>query len=235
MPRAFFAVSGVAAARTKPLYDRLQIELPKRLVGNQKGNIHFIGNPFKPLDRPNTLPFPLLWRQAVRDQHPTTRLFDCWRRLNEFCVTQLRPLLADPEAIIICKRFGLDALLYATAIPEQAGNQEAIRLHHDGLVPMRVVEQSISPPIYLIPRPNPDTIYDNLCRIFAGLRQRVDEQAVIDFITHEAEVMRDYFDQNRKHKQTARFLMNTEDIDGPVEQAIGMIMADLRNREPAAA
>lgn len=213
----FCAVSGVAAARTRPLYKKLESVLPAQFP-NQR--IAFLGNPFVVPGR-RKFPFPLEWEADEREQDATTRLLNCWKRLNQFSVAKLRPALSEYD-IVITERFGLDAFLYAIACCDcSKQNDEAERMHH-ALVRMRVVEQNIPPPTYFIPQVDPKTIVGSLQQTFSGLRTWNPED-LVRFTKYEETALDRYFDprkgQNPEHR--LRATLSIEEMCEEIAHGIG--------------
>lgn len=222
----FCSISGVAAARTKPVYEKLKQTLPAQLPADVR--IAFLGCPFF-IDGRRKFPLPLLWNAEEQGSHTTTRLLNCWKRLNEFGVTKLRPALLEND-IVIVERFGLDAQLYATACCDSdADIDEAERVHH-ALVKMRVVEQGIKPPLYFIPSADANDV-SHLIEAFPALKAKGDDE-LTDFMAHESRALERYFDP--KHGQKKPVLLPISmSVDEMCQRIIGTITAKLEERAAA--
>ncbi len=188
----FFSVSGQRHTRRTELYDRLKYLLPAKFPGKK---FEFLGNPF------GRLPFPLAWNERECKQDATTRLLECWTKLNEFCCSELRPLLKTDSAIL-AHGFGIDALLYATAcIGSETQNDEAFRLH-DGLVKLRLKEQGIGAPTYFITRADVTTLDARIVHAMPKL-SGIARKKRHHFIRYEEKVLEQYFrritNQNEPH------------------------------------
>lgn len=186
------SISGIGPARTAEAYRYLRQHLQGRLPETQ---LKFVGNPF------SGWPHPLNWineKKEERDKHATTRLFDCWAVLNEFVVRNVVPAL-DEGAIVVTQRFGLDALLYATALHEHTDQNEAAEeMHHEHFVPMRIKRQGIPIPYYFIPSARPETITSEWLASSTSLAE-VDPEELRRYIVHDDAMMKRYFD--KKHGQ----------------------------------
>jgi hypothetical protein len=219
------SISGVAAARTKPLYEALNVRMPTAMPDSK---IAFIGCPYYIKGR-RKFPLPLLWGKEERDEHPTTRLLNAWKRLNQRSVTDVRASLATHD-IVVVERFGLDALLYATACcdsPEAI--DEAERVHH-ALVSMRVVAQGIRPPTYFIPAAPIDDIRP-LAAVYPEV-QEMDGIVVRNFLEHEARMLARYFDP--KHGQNKPCLLPiTMSIDDMCECVIDTVRGQVAQQDAA--
>ncbi|RJQ34664.1 hypothetical protein C4556_02055 [Candidatus Parcubacteria bacterium] len=197
-PALFCSISGLAAARTKPVYDRLKVILPQRFPGLQ---IAFLGCPFS-VNGKRKYPIPLRWSPEERALEPTTRLLGCWARLNQKAVTEVRPALETKDVVIV-ERFGLDALLYATSRCDDAtAIAETEVLHHE-MVKARIVALRISPPRYFIPVADVRDV-GNLTKAFPDLKGE-DPRMLRRFMRHEHEVLKRYFEP--KHGQREPDLM----------------------------
>ncbi len=221
----FYSVSGVAAARTKPLYEALKVRLPEHIPDKR---VAMLGCPFFVNGR-RKFPLPLLWNPEEQGQHPTTRLLNCWKRLNEWAVTTLRPALSENDIVLI-ERFGLDAQLYATACCDRTIDiDEAERVHHS-LVRMRVVEQGISPPLYFIPTANVEDT-ENLLRTFPALKD-MEPSVLKKFMAHEARALERYFDPKHGQKKPCLFPASMS-INEMCEAVIDVVGQQLRERAAA--
>lgn len=190
--------------------------------------IIFLGNPFRVEGR-RKFPFPLLWTPEERSWHPTTRVLNCWKRLNEFDVSKLRPALSEYE-IVFTERFGLDAALYATACCDSdVAIDEAERVHR-ALVRMRIVEQGIDPPTYFIPSANSEDT-EGLMRAFPPLHE-TNPETLRRFMAHEARMLERYFDPQHGQK-TPCLLPATMTIDEMVGRAIEVVGDHLQRRAAA--
>lgn len=136
----FYAVSGLRCAGRSTLCKQLESVLPETFPGYE---FAFLGSPL------GNLPHPFSWQEQTCKQHATTRLFECWARLNEFSVSVLRPALHGGKVVVV-DGFGLDAVLYATARTTCIVEiDEAFELHKQ-LVQARIKAQGIAPPTYFI-------------------------------------------------------------------------------------
>jgi len=100
-------------------------------------------------------PHPLDWTPEERKILTTSRLFHGWAHLNEACAKVKGPL-AEGKLVFV-DEFGLDVYLDAIACKDcKQQKDEAFQLHHDHLVPARIIMQGIRPPIYFIPRRRQD-------------------------------------------------------------------------------
>ena len=222
MRNVYFSVSGIGTARTSELFHKLKQRLPDRMSGRP---VVFVDNPFR------GWPHPLVWAEDVRALEPSSRLLRCWTELNEVVCKKVRPAL-DAGSLVITNRFGLDALLYATALEGcESGNCEAERVHH-ALVKLRIIEQQLPPPIYLIPR-----VEDHAAVREDWLRQSpalssVDPATLCRYLSHEEATISRYFDpklgQNRPF-----FLEASLQLDKLCDEAIDRILGTLRQRAVA--
>lgn len=148
--KAFFgAVSGMRGTGRTKLFKQLKSVLPDHF---RDQTFAFFEDPF------GELPHPLLWAREEHALDPVSRLFDCWKHLNEFNMKQLRPALANFDVVLV-DGYGLNALLYATACAgdNEEADDDAMEMHHH-IVAGRVIKQGISPPEYLITRADCDTM-----------------------------------------------------------------------------
>ena len=213
----FFSVSGVAAAHTRPVYLALEKILPEMFPDKK---IAFLGNPFYVKGR-RSFPLPLLWTEAERSQHTTTRVLNCWKRLNQFGVEILRPALQESD-IVITERLGLDAMLYATARCDSPDDiDEAERVHHS-LVKMRIVEQGIKPPLYLIPSAGEDSI-PYLRKVFPELKG-ISDMEIQAFTRHEERTLERYF--HPSHGQNPPFKLPATSSTAELRDTAAAIIAD---------
>lgn len=219
MQGTYFSVSGIGTARTSRLYHRLKDELR----GNPR--FVFIDNPF----RGN--PHPLMWDAEERALNPSTRLLKSWATLNEVVCSQLRPAL-ERGSVVITHRFGLDALLYAIANAEQGDdNFEAERVHH-ALVQLRIVQQKVKPPIYLIPRVEDlKSVKADWLEHSPALRG-IDPKMLCDFLKREEQARARYFDP--RHGQNKPIYLEASDpLDVLCRKAIQAIETTLAARAAA--
>lgn len=216
----FYSISGMAAARTKSVYSRLEELLPSAFP---ELKIAFLGCPFA-MNGKRKFPLPLLWSAEERDMHPTTRLFSCWKRLNEFAVGTLRPALQKYD-IVVVERLGLDAQLYSTARTDSAvAIDETERVHH-ALVKMRIVEQGISPPRYFIPIAD-ERDAARLVESFPKLRG-FDPRLLQSFMRHEKDALARYFDPSHGQRKPV-YLPISMSVDEMVEEIITFIGKDVK-------
>lgn len=188
-PGKIFSVSGLGTARSAGVYAFLEEEVPRRYPD---ANIQFVGCPFA------GWPHPLKWSKEERNSHASTRLLTCWAALNEFVLTRVLPLL-DEGVLVVTEGFGLDAVLRATAVGDSIAENEAAELmHHGALVPMRIKQQNIPLPQYIIPRTRPEAVSDAWLQNCPQLRN-VDPDVLRRFVEHEAIMLERYFDP--KHGQ----------------------------------
>lgn len=132
-----FSFSGFTQSGKTSIYQEVQRLFEKRRSLEQP--LLFLGNVLANL--PHT-----------DESHATTRLLRGWANLNEACVTRVGPALKAGHAVVV-DGFGLDVYLRAVHChdcPEQI--EQAFHLHHEHLVPARIITQGIRPPIYLLPR-----------------------------------------------------------------------------------
>lgn len=225
-----FSVSGLAGARVKELYKVLSAALPEAFPSRQ---VTALGCPFCLKGR-RKYPFPLLSDEVERGLHPTTDLLSCWKRLNEFTVRVLRTALSENE-IVLVERFGLDAFLYAAAYAKNEQElKEVEQMHHGALVPMRVVGQSIPPPVYLIPVANAENAAENLILAFPALKERSRPEALRAFAEREGQMFDRYFAPEHKQR-TPLFLPTSMSTDEMVRQCIITIGNRLLQAEQTAA
>src|SRR3989344_4664501 len=205
-----FSVSGQRLTLRTKLYAQLKTLLPEHFPGLR---FEFLGNPF------NRLPFPLL--ESPEDNEPaTTKLFDCWTKLDRFCHRRLRPLLLT-NSVIITHGFGLDALLYATAcVGCDAENDEAVRLHK-GLVRLRLLEQDVEPPEYFITRANVRTLDARMLEAMPELGN-MSQAARLRFIRYEETVIEKYFEPANKQKKP-HFIEADQSVEDMVQQVVSII------------
>lgn len=217
----YFSVSGIGTARTSRLYHLLKDEL------KSDDRFTFVGNPFAGWKH------PLVWAEEVRNLDSTTRLLNCWATLNEHVCKNIRPALNDGK-IVITHRFGLDAVLYATALRDRAHeNYEAEHVHH-ALVRMRIIEQQVRPPVYLIP------CMQDLKKIrrdwmqYSPELKGVDEEALRNHVAYEKTVYERYFDPKKGQHPPHIFdaILSAEEL---LEMAISSIYAEIEKHEQAVA
>lgn len=182
-PVLFFSVSGLRGTGRTTLYQKLKSTLPGAFPDIE---FAFIGSPL------GSLPLPLMWEQPEREKHATTRLFECWSRLNPFSIAKLRPNL-KPGRIVISDGFGLDGLLYATAgcdCPKE--NAEAEDLHHQ-LVRSRIKTQDLPAPQYLLVQAAHQKVANWMLRSNPDLRESSSQLERERFIQHEERAIARYF------------------------------------------
>lgn len=132
-----FSFSGYTQSGKSHIYQEVQRLSEKRYGLEQP--LLFLGNVLGELPHSDT-------------SHATTRLLRGWANLNEACVTRVGPALSTGRPAVVV-RFGLDVYLRAVNCHDCPGQIEAaFHLHHDHLVPARIITQGIRPPIYLLPR-----------------------------------------------------------------------------------
>jgi hypothetical protein len=205
------------------LYEKLEVLLPSRFP-NQK--FIFLGNPFTP-----NLPFPLLWKIQERSLHSTTRLINCWSKLNEFTVKKLRPAL-EASSVVVTDGFGLDALLYATACVDCPTEvSEAFRLHSE-FVSARLAAQEIAAPHYFITCADVRTV-DEYMRVKLPRLERVHSAVRRNFIAREERMIRDYF-RDVKHQKPPNFVIASLAIEEMVEEVTRVIGTHLQALRRAA-
>lgn len=155
----------------------------------------FLGSPLRGLVH------PLLWHRRERKKHATTRLLNCWARLDDARCKSLQPALAR-GAVVVTDGFGLDAFLYATARAEADETEEAERLHH-GLVDLRLKQWDIRPPQYILVRSDDHKKIDEaMLRTHPKLKD-IDQRERWSFIQKQERRINRYFDpahgQNPPH------------------------------------
>jgi len=222
MKNVYFSVSGIGTARASELFHKLKQTLPDRLPDR---NVVFVDNPFR------GWPHPLVWAEDERSLEPSSRLLKCWTALNEVVCKKVRPAL-DSRSLVVTNRFGLDALLYATALEGCAdGNCEAERVHH-ALVKLRIIEQKLPPPIYLIPRvENHVAIKEDWLRQSPALSS-VEPAELCRYLDHEEATIARYFDP-RLGQNRPVFLEASLKLDQLCEAAIDAVKSTLRQRAAA--
>jgi len=184
------SVAGIGPARTSDAYHFLKNNLQGRLPEHQ---LIFAGNPFAGWQH------PLKWAAEESALDATSRLLKCWTTLNEFVVKKVTPAL-DKGAIVVTQRFGLDALLYATACFDRTEENAAAEKMHHALVQLRIVQQGIAPPQYFIPTARPETITREWLSSSSSLRD-VEPETLRAFIAHEDAQLKRYFDPRHGQKQ----------------------------------
>lgn len=198
----FFAVSGMRGTGRTKLFKQLKSLLPDVF---QDQTFAFFDDPF------GELPHPLLWAREDHDLDPVTRLFDCWKHLNEFNMKLLRPALETYD-VVVTDGYGLNALLYATAYDgdNHQSDEDAIEMHHH-IVAGRVIKQGIQPPEYLITRGDCDTLTSYLQRTVPDLSV---EQCHA-FIKKEEAIIDAYFqpDTGQKGQQLDASMSHDEMCD----------------------
>lgn len=185
---SFFAISGMRGSGRTRLFRRLEFALSDRFRDH---TFAFFEDPF------GALQHPLLWARQESERDPTTRLFDCWSRLNEFN-RRLRPALESHDVVVV-DGYGLNAVLYATAYTGDNFEDDAaaIRMHHL-LVKARILEQGISPPEYFITRGDIGVMTRYLQQTVPGLSVGQCHA----FIQKEERIMADYFRPETKQVGT---------------------------------
>ncbi len=223
MEALLFSVSGQRLTNKTELYHRLKEELSRRFP---EIPFMFPGNPF---DR---LPFPLTWERDRGADAPTTRLLECWTRLDRFCSRNLCSLLRT-KSVIFVHGFGLDALLHATACVDcETANDEAFRLHN-GLVRLRLQEQNIEAPEYFITRADVRTLDARIVKRYPALTD-MPQAARTRFIRYEEGTINTYF-RRIKHQKEPHFIDAGETVENMVEQVVAVVMRRLQERKLLAA
>lgn len=221
----FFSLSGQRGTGRTKVYQLLEDHLPERFPDV---SIAFLGNPL-----PN-LQLPLSWQLTEQELHATTRLMSCWTVLNEFCVKKLRPALAEYD-VIITDGFGLDALLYATALCDHvAENDEAFRLH-DGLVSARIRAQGLEAPEYIITQADAGVVDRYMCDFKHGAFS-VDPKKRWAFIQYEERTISQYFERiaHQKNPYFVDASLSIEDMGHTIIDFIARrIKASSMDREVA--
>jgi len=222
MRQVYFSVSGIGTARTSELFHKLKLRLPDR-IGDRA--VVFVDNPFK------GWPHPLVWAEDEKSLEPSSRLLKCWTALNEAVCKRVRPALED-GSLVITNRFGLDALLFATALEEcEGGNCEAERVHH-ALVKLRIIEQKLPPPIYLIPRVGDRTAIREEWLSQSPALNSVDPETLCRYLDHEEATIARYFEP-RFGQNKPFFLEASLRLDQLCDVAVERITTTLRQRAVA--
>ncbi len=208
-----FSVTGYRGTGRSTLYNELRVNAPKRFPGVP---FAFLGNPFA------DLPNPLLWSKAELEKPATTRLLECWARLDQVRSQALQPALKEGR-IVITDGFGLDAFIYATSCVNcDADNDEAEQLHH-ALVDVRLKQWKIRPPEYLLVHADADLMDEAMCRAAPSVR-RIHEAERLKLITHQERMIERYFDPT--HGQNPPLYLTLAADSGPdemCEQALDRI------------
>lgn len=179
----FFSVSGQRGTGRTDLYEKLRL-VTRREFPNH--TFAFLGNPLA------NLPCPLLWNKRQKKMPPTTRLFLCWAKLDQFAMTQLTAALQAAD-VVITDGFGLNAVLYATACSScETQNGHVFDIHH-GCVKGRLKVQDISPPTYFITHADVATVDAWMLKKWPKLKD-VPEFRRHAFIEYEERVICRYFD-----------------------------------------
>jgi hypothetical protein len=209
----FFSVSGLRGTGRTRLYHQLKSVLPGRFP---EQTFAFIGSPF------SSLPLPLMWEDPERDKHATTRLFECWSRLNHFSINRLRPQL-ERGRCVVSDGFGLDALLYATACCDcPVENHEAEDVHYM-LVGVRLKAQKLPPPEYLLVQAPHSKVEGWILLSNPDLRDLTNELERERFIRHEEHTIERYF--RPENGQNTPFILDAaaHDMDALCEMAVAHI------------
>jgi hypothetical protein len=212
----FFCVSGQRFTNRTNVYSRLKTLLPEKYP-DLADDFAFLGNPFK------KLPFPLMWDKEEREEDPTTRLFACWTDLNRFCVGTLRPAL-EAKQIIVVDGFGLDALLYSTAMVESSEQNDEARRLHSNFVASRLYEQQIPAPEYFITSADTNVVDNHLMKKHPLLK-RIPILERRAFIRYEERAISEYFIKI-KYQKTPNYI----DASLTVEQMAESVALIVGNR-----
>lgn len=174
------AVSGLRFTGRTPLYEKLELVLPKDELFREC-DFAFLGNPF------GHLPHPILW-DGNHMEFGLSRLFQCWGMLNEFTEKKWIPALKAGK-IPVMDSCGLDAVLYATACHGCTSNDTEVLHWHKRFVAERLKEQGVSPPFYLITRADTKHVILNLKKSVPKLKDAVARE----FVEKELRIIREYF------------------------------------------
>lgn len=213
----FYAISGQRNTRRTALVHELKKTLPS-LYPDQ--TFTFLPSPFK------SLPFPLLWNTRERDKQPVTRLLSRWSELDDYCFKKLRPALEEARReghIVINDGFGLDALLYATALCESQEYVEEAFGFHSSLVSARIVEQHLPAPEYFITRADVESV-DRVMREKKPQLNDIDPSERRRFIFDEEQRIAKYFGGSVSHQKEAHYLdawLTVQEMAGEVAKVIG--------------
>lgn len=186
----FFSVSGLRSTGRSTLYANLAKHAPEYFPDQR---FAFIGNPF------GSLPHPLLAEEMSRTLDPTTRLMQLWSVMNQFMVEKLLPALAD-DAIAISDGFELDAFLYAISGVYGKEFERVASLHH-GLIDLRLREQSIRSPQYLLVHAS-DACVMNWATTSSELLAQTNPVMLRKHVAHERLAIQHYFGERHMQKPT---------------------------------
>jgi hypothetical protein len=188
------------------------------------GKVVFLGSPFAQ----SGFSFPLNLTEQERCLHVTTRLLQCWVKIDEFNHRHLQPAL-EAGQIPIVLRYGLDAYLYALQCCERSNKEVENKLvaAHTALVQLRVIEEDIPPPHYLIPWIQPESMNtSSISRI--KLLRGMDPTQLRLFSERERGLILQYCDPSQGQKQ-ARWLEG-KSVDTMCDQAIRFISETVSER-----
>ncbi len=203
------AVSGLRFTGRTPLYQKLELVLPKDPY-LRECEFAFLGNPF------GHLPHPILW-DGNHMEFGLSRLFECWGMLNEFTEKKWIPALRAGK-IPVMDSCGLDAVLYATACHGCISNDTEVMHWHHRFVDGRLKEQGVSPPVYLITRGDTGKV----TRVLMQSVPELSEAEVSAFIEKELVIIREYF-RPGGGQHTPHYLKATESLDVMVNESIQFI------------
>jgi hypothetical protein len=141
------------------------------------------------------------------DDDATSILLAGWTKLNEACVRKVKNAV-DAAEVVVVDQFGLDVYLNAVACRDCTQQQkEAFELHHQHIVPARIVTKGIKPPIYFI-------------------RDYTHADAVAFLYKREEEEIRRYFAPGTG--QNPPIYLTGSNVEECAEQALTHILATLQ-------
>jgi len=154
-------ISGLLGAVVKDLYKKCEADLQAAFPDKK---VRCIGTPF-----PNA-PFPLLAQKHLA-RFPEEQVIRSWSRMVGFAI-RAKPIIEDAD-IVVCRRLGLDIVLYAAACEGWDDRKvTALRIHHSMVKNTLVGELGIQiPDGYIIPQAANGACGEILLRTFPELEK----------------------------------------------------------------
>lgn len=184
-------ISGLLGAVVKDLYKKCEADLQAAFPDKK---VRCIGTPF-----PNA-PFPLLAQKHLA-RYPEEQVVRSWSRMVGFAI-RARPIIEEAD-IVVCRRLGLDIVLYAAACEGWDDRKAtALRIHHSMVKNTLVGELGIQiPDGYIIPQAANGTCRGILLSTFPQLGE-LSPEILSAFLDRQKRVVEeDYFNpstgQNR--------------------------------------
>lgn len=184
-------ISGLLGTVVKDLYKKCEANLQDAFPDKK---VRCIGTPF-----PHA-PFPLLAQKHLA-RFPEEQVVRSWSRMVGFAI-RAKPIIAEAD-IVVCRRLGLDIVLYAAACEAwDSRKATALRIHHSMVKNTLVGELGIPiPDGYIIPQAANGTCRDILLGTFPELK-KLPLEVIDKFLARQKKVIEDdYFNpstgQNR--------------------------------------